>query len=281
MSCYNPLSAWYGKDVNPETGKRPIVFHPSQAFTDLPVELPCGKCEGCRADQSLMWSIRAYHESQEHERNCFVTLTYDDSNYPADGCINKRDLQLFFKRLRKEIAPVKCRYIACGEYGDTTGRAHYHALLFGVDFRDYRRVMLGSTMYTHPVLEKCWGKGQVAVDSMSMASICYTCGYVFKKIGATDTFNLMSRRPGIGKNWLEKYLGDLQRIGKVVIEGREYAIPDRYMRWNEDDLKEVKAARVRYAKENAKRHDPVERRKRSEAQRTNRRARINDRNEKL
>ena len=113
MACYSPLSAWYGKKVNPDTGKRPVVFHPSEAYVDMPLELPCGKCTGCKADQSLAWSIRAYHESTCHDYNCFVTLTYDDDHLPRDNRIDKRELQLFFKRLHivtgKQIGRASCR----------------------------------------------------------------------------------------------------------------------------------------------------------------------------
>lgn len=281
MTCYSPISGWYAQKVNP-TGKRSIVFNIKEAFVDRPVELPCGKCIGCKADQALMWSIRAYHESLNHENNCFITLTYDDDHLPDNRCIDKRHLQLFFKRLRKAVAPNKLRYIACGEYGDATRRPHYHAIIFGLDFLDARRIMLSNTMYTHPVLEKSWGQGQVSIDKVNMASICYTCGYVLKKInGIDESFSLMSRRPGIGKHWLNTHLDDLQRIGKVVIEGREYTIPSRYFRWKEEELEHVKKAQRKYAKEQSKKHDPVSRRLRLDSKEKNRKALTQQKAEKL
>lgn len=280
MSCSCPITGWRSQNVNP-TGKRSIVFQPREGFIDMPVELPCGRCVGCRADQALMWSIRAYHESLDHQQNCFITLTYSDEHLPDDGKIDKRSLQLFFKRLRKAVAPAKLRYIACGEYGEQTRRPHYHAVIFGLDFLDARRVMISDTMYTHPVLQEAWPYGQVAIDEVSFASICYTCGYVVKKIADEDTFSLMSRRPGIGKNWLNRFYDDLVRTGVVVIEGREFAIPTRYLIWREDELAEVKRARAAYAKSAAKRYDPVERRRRTDARQLNRRALINQKGEKL
>lgn len=281
MACYSPISGWHSKHVNKDTGKRSIVFQPREAYTDMPVELPCGKCTGCRADQSLMWSIRAYHEAQEHEHNCFITLTYSDTHIPADGLIDKRHLQLFFKRLRKAVNPTRLRYIACGEYGDVTYRPHYHALLFGLDFLDYRRIQIGETLYTHPTLEKAWGKGQVVIGNLNMSSICYTCGYVQKKITDTDTFSLMSRRPAIGKNWLDKNLEDLVRTGVTVIEGREYPIPPRYFTWYEKELQHVKIARRNHAKKQANKYDPVERRRRSDSKQINHKSSQNRKEEKL
>lgn len=47
--------------------------------------------------------------------------------------LRKHDLQLFFKRLRKNLSyygEEKIRYFACGEYGPVHFRPHYHFLLF-------------------------------------------------------------------------------------------------------------------------------------------------------
>ncbi len=279
MACYSPIGGWYSKTKNP-SGKRSIVFNPREAYTDLRVELPCGKCIGCKADQALMWSIRCYHESQEHYNNCFATLTYAEENYPKDGRISKRDLQLFFKRLRKKMHPVGVRYLACGEYGDTTRRAHYHAIIFGVDFL-HDSIKINERLYTSPTLEKIWGLGQVTLAPVTMSSICYTAGYVVKKMKDEDTFVLMSRRPGIGKNWLDTYLPELKQNGFTVIEGRQYTIPTRYLQWKEEELKHVKLARKQYAIEQEKLIDPVERRKQNNARETNRNALIKQKQETL
>lgn len=79
-----------------------------------------------------------------------------------------------------------------------------------------------------------------------MATACYVAGYVQKKALDTDTFNLMSRRPGIGHRWLETYKSDIVRTGNVVIEGREYAVPARYLEWSEEDFTEIRKQRKAY-----------------------------------
>lgn len=242
MSCYFPVRAW----KLPAPGSK-LSFSP-QGDPYITLEVPCGKCEGCRASQSLMWSIRAYHESTLHDRNSFVTLTYSDENLPSDGKIVKRDLQLFFKRLRKLLPPKSLKYIACGEYGDTTNRPHYHAILFGVDFL-HDKITLKDDLYTSPTLEKVWGLGHVSLAPVNMSSICYVCGYVTKKIKNPDTFNLMSRRPGIGHDWLDKFKGDLLRTASVTIEGKEYPIPARYLDWDTESFEDVKLKRQQIAKQ--------------------------------
>lgn len=278
MSCNSPLLAYYANAINPETGKRSLVFSQFGRYTggDVryvdPLEVPCGKCLGCQADQSLMWAIRAYHESIMHKESCFITLTYDQEHMPPDGKIDKKELQRFFKRLRRHfervddrmidslgaswlVSPLrksrKFRYVACGEYGDQTRRAHYHLIFFGRDFLE-GAMPINSELYTHPDLEKVWGKGIVSIAPVSMASICYVCGYVQKKVGDPDTFRLESRRPGIGHDWLDRYGDSARRTGVVSIEGRSYQIPKRYLQWDEDMFAEVKKARTEFAKEQAK-----------------------------
>ena len=111
----------------------------------------CGShCVSCRINKRREWSTRIMLESLSHEENVFVTLTYSDKHIPKGESLDPDDLRKFWKRLRKglddtlnkEINPnkYKCyqrkrfpiRYYACGEYGDSTKRPHYHAIIFGI-----------------------------------------------------------------------------------------------------------------------------------------------------
>lgn len=251
MPCNLPITAYYSQSTNPDTGKRPLVFNPRHRYTghdsrySEAISVPCQKCHGCRADQALMWSIRGYHEASLHKQNCFVTLTYADDHLPSDNKIDKTHVQKFFKALRRDGS--KIRYIACGEYGGLTRRPHYHAIIFGRDYLENSEP-IGNGMYTHPALLECWRKGHISIAPVTMASICYVCGYVNKKIDDTDTFSLMSRRPGIGHKWLDLYGDDIKRTGVVSIEGRQYQVPKRYLEWHEEELSELKKERAAYAR---------------------------------
>lgn len=181
-----------------------------------------------------------YHESTLHAQNSFITLTYSDA--PPE--LSKHDLQCFFKRLR-HLVPV--RYFACGEYGTATHRPHYHAVIFGADFRG-QAVSINDSLWSSPHLEKAWGKGLVSVGDVTIASCMYVAGYVAKKIGDPDTFNLMSRRPGIGHTWLDRYRDDIKRTGTVAIEGNNFPIPARYLNWYPEDFEALRDERRQHFK---------------------------------
>lgn len=143
---------------------------------------------------------------------CYITLTYDDDHLPGDGGVHKKELQNFFKRLRKRLfneRGIKIRYFACGEYGDQDGRPHYHAIVFGV--------WLGLDL-----LKEEWGKGFVKRGYCNQKTCSYVAGYVAKKVGSKASirdkdkpkeFQLMSRRPGIGHDAAVKVIA--QKVWKL------------------------------------------------------------------
>lgn len=133
-------------------------------------------------------------ESVVHAESSFVTLTYSDEFIPDKGSLEKRDLQLFMKRIRKNTG-LPLRYFAVGEYGDDTWRPHYHLALFGL------------SPMLQPAVNSSWGLGFVEVGDLTFASAAYVAGYCSKKLnspadprlnGRYPEFALMSRRPGIG-----------------------------------------------------------------------------------
>lgn len=171
--------------------------------------------------------MRCVHEAQMHSQNCFITLTYDDKHLPPHGSLYKPDLQKFFKRLRKNIGTF--RYYACGEYGDNTDRAHYHACIFGLDFDDkihFRRIG-EHNLYISPQLNEIWGNGNTSIGELTFETAAYTARYVTKKLSKgqsryvrcdTETgeiiplvqpFAVMSLRSAIAKQWLQRYHGDI------------------------------------------------------------------------
>lgn len=253
MACLYPIDAWYSQKLN-ENGKRPIVFKRSEGFEDMALQVPCGKCIGCMADRASSWAIRCYHESQFHQHNSFLTITYDDSNLPENLC--KSDLQDFIRSIRNDYSPHRIKYYGCGEYGDKTRRPHYHLLVFGADFRDGKEIQFTETSYGSDYLQSKWKKGIIQVDDFTMGTACYVAGYVTKKIKKPfkDEFQIMSR--GIGFDWLKKYWKDVKNINQITINGQKYPVPPAYIRYAEErmnnELQTVKRFRKKIAEQKTK-----------------------------
>lgn len=249
MPCFRPLKGYRSLEVGPR-GRAKVVFSPTAGCVDRPVDIPCGQCIGCRLERSRQWAVRCMHEAAMHEDNSFLTLTYSDRHYPPGGSLVKRDLQLFFKRLRKRLESKKVRYFACGEYGDSTDRPHYHVILFGHWFDDvifYKNSHSGHALYVSEDLDGLWSNGNCYIGDVSFDSAAYVARYCLKKVNGPaagdryqkiDTrtgevydcepeFALMSRRPGIGRLWYEKYADEVLKDDTVVANGARM-LPPRY-----------------------------------------------------
>jgi hypothetical protein len=249
-----------------------------------PAYRPCGWCTGCRLEYSRQWAVRCVHEASLHEDNSFLTLTYDDDSLPHDGSVNKRDVQLFMKRLRREIEPKKISFYACGEYGEKMDRPHYHICIFGYDFPDKQvrkaRYRFGSkkgfwtakpdcVLFVSKQVRKLWPYGFHSIGELTFESAGYTARYATKKVGGKEKdtwyegkrseFSLMSRSPAIGKNWIDKYLTDVYPKDYFHINGKK----QRSNRYYDSRLAKkfpkmyetVKKNREIYAKENGPHSD--------------------------
>lgn len=242
MPCFTPLKAYKGPD-----GK--IYFDSKSGYVDRPLELACGQCRGCRAERARQWSLRVMHEAQMHDRNSFITLTYSPEKMPADGGLHVEDFQLFCKRLRKRVG--KFRFFHCGEYGDANRRPHYHACVFGVDFSGDRVVFKHAgfnSLYTSSLLDSCWGNGFSTIGALTRESAEYVARYVMKKMtgergeeeylrcdektgevwSVRPPYVTMSRRPGVGSSWFDKYKSDVFPADEVVYDGKRFRTPRYY-----------------------------------------------------
>lgn len=264
MPCFHPIEIWkylHGPSRGEVTLKRP--WSPSQDWDGHNHFLvPCGKCVGCRLRRSREWAVRIMHERRYHDEACFLTLTYDDLHLPFDGGLCKKDLQDFWKRLRSKVGKV--RYFACGEYGSQLSRPHYHAALFGWTPPDLVACGFGGDgdrIYSSDFLESVWGNGICVVGELSFASAAYVARYVTKKVygpssdeyyqGKTPEFLVMSRRPGIGEQFVSDYGKQMLDNDFLVIDNQKYTLPRYYDKkislQDEQVFASIKAERVRKA----------------------------------
>lgn len=264
MTCYHPLLAYKSE------GK--VVFEKPFAFA-RGFNLPCGQCIGCRLNYSRQWAIRLVHEAQMHDASCFITLTFNDQNLFAREnpySLDKSEFQRFMKRLRKKYGN-HIRYFHCGEYGDLNKRPHYHAILFGIDFADDRKLWSekgGIKLFTSKNLEKLWPYGFSTIGSVSFESCAYVARYIMKKqtgekaeehymrwdpetgegTAISPEYCTMSRKEGIGKRWIEKYKSDVYPHDYVVINGHKVKPPRFYdNQLTEQELKDLKQQRIAQA----------------------------------
>ena len=262
MKCFKPLKAYRLQKI----GEDPQIVWKDQRVSETtkvdPIEIRCGNCIGCRLTKARHWAVRMTHESTMHKENSFITLTYRDKDLPENAGLDVRDWQLFLKKLRKELEPKKIRFYMCGEYGhsetevNNLGRPHFHAIIFGHNFHDDRveKRAKPHKAYESPTLTRIWGKGIAELSDMTLETAAYCAQYTVKKINGSmakdhyirvdkntgdyvrirPEFSTMSRRPGIGRDWYDKYKGDLDK-GFVTVNGRKEQIPKFYERIMTED----------------------------------------------
>lgn len=198
-------------------------------------EFECGYCPECLHRRSKVWALRACAEVAKNPIGCMITLTYDqfirDSNTGKiigervdTRALSVRDCQLFIKRLRKHYTGTKIRYILAGERGKRTDRAHYHVLLFGVDFREdrffFKRSNRGNIIYRSNTLDKIWKNGICSIDCVNInGKVARYCTKYTAKERSDQTFMLFSR--GIGDDYLLEKFNGLN----YFFDGVEYSIP--------------------------------------------------------
>ncbi len=226
-----------------------------------------------------------------HDDNCFITLTYN--KLPDKGSLVRKDFVLFMKRLRqflvREGHANVIRFFMCGEYGEQLSRPHYHACIFGFDFRVYDKEVLklppdlqsdwnGFQLHRSATLDKIWSVeakdehgelikqriGFATVGDVNFKSAAYVARYIMKKItgkpaadhycGKQDEYVTMSLKPGIGGDWFLDNVGSVFPDSAVTLRGGvKCAVPRYYDKKYEEkypiEYGKIKAARLEHAKE--------------------------------
>lgn len=212
---------------------RPIQLHKYN------ITVPCGKCTSCRLAMASEWAARMIHESEYYDSTSFATFTYSDETLPADLSIDKTVITLLIKRIRKALEPRRIKYYANGEYGEKTGRPHYHAILFGIQpcFHCW------SCCKTHmtadkpsgdcEILRKAWPKGIVDLGPLNYLTARYVANYMLKEppknislLNREKPFTLMSK--GLGRRYLMDNADTLLKQKSIRIQGVKKRLPKYY-----------------------------------------------------
>lgn len=201
-------------------------------------EVPCGKCMHCRIMRTAEWKTRLIHATA-FKPSCFITLTYDQQHIPEAGCLNARDLELFWKRFRQNLKKTtgeKISYYACGEYGDRYERPHYHAIVIGW-FPPMTQLRKLGRYYSADLVSRSWDLGYNVVGSCTPESIQYVTGYIRKALSGPLADIKYGNRPrpfarsskGLGLDYARTYLADQIRVGDgITVHGRPASTPRYY-----------------------------------------------------
>lgn len=261
MPCYHPITGYRTKDGT-------VVFSELRRYGETQeITVKCGQCIGCKLENSRVWAMRAVHETKLYKRNCFITLTYDEENLPHRGKLNYPDFHQFMHKLRKKYGQG-IRFYMCGEYGTLNNRPHYHAILFNHDWTDkihFKQTESEKSISTSEELQRLWPHGHSSTGEATFESAAYIARYCVQKITGdeaeehykrfdylgeyqlTPEFNQMSRKPGIGGDWLKFYKEDVFKHDIVVINGKETNVPKFYdkllKKQNPERLQDLKDAR--------------------------------------
>lgn len=226
MSCSHPIPA-LDLGLDPVTFKRRIkIKYPkvNESLADFKRKypscvkvllLPCGHCISCRLAKRREWALRAALEAKYYQDISFVTLTYD--NQHNDGKLHKDHLQQFIKAVRNRGYNV--RYFGCGEFGSEGGRPHYHIILFGYFPKDAMKDFNSNTdyaCYRSDEINSCWNRGLAVVQYFDASVAGYVAGYTDKKITNEDGFLIMSKRPGLGYQYLEDHKDEIAEYLKIT-----------------------------------------------------------------
>ena len=152
----------------------------------------------------------------------------------------------------------KVRYYYSGEYGSRCTkheihdcpvcgeiqRPHYHMICLGFDFPDRELVgdREGLCVYESELLHQLWPFGFHEIGSVSFESAAYVARYTMKKVDdpkrldeghymrycwmrdnwyeVEREFAHMSKNPGIGSDWFDKYAKDLYPSDELPVPGR-------------------------------------------------------------
>lgn len=167
------------------------------------IPVGCGVCYECKKKIVSHWATRMFFESRASKVCHFVTLTYAPKYLPCNkaqrtyGTLNKKDVQLFIKRVRKAVAgnaKSNIKYFAVGEYGGgVTMRPHYHLLIWNAN---------------EVAIRKSWDYGFVNCSVNEGHAARYCMKYIMKpakitsldKYGRLPEFRIMSN--GIGDSYI-------------------------------------------------------------------------------
>lgn len=203
------------------------------------IKIPCRKCYACKLNYSAEWATRITLECKKSEHNYFITFTYDDENLPENGSLQPEDMKTFINSLRKQYERAakkegkeipKIKYFYAGEYGETTGRPHYHMILMNceLDLNQFYDTHIDGQYHEHwksHQIENLWNKGLIDIGTVEWSSAAYVARYCMKKqredidyeaTGRHKEFVRMSQ--GIGMDYFKEHMTEMYQNDELIMK---------------------------------------------------------------
>lgn len=167
------------------------------------VQVRCQRCLQCKIMRHSQMQSRMQLEFLTSTSAQFLTLTFKDAPEPPDW----KHFSDYMKRLRawnrRKKNQLTIRYFAVGEYGEKSGRFHYHAMI-------YNHIPYPKSGLQHI---KQWPHGHAYIGTVTPSSISYTAQYTTKYPQAGDPKPMAhwSLKPGlgaVGMRYIAQYMCD-------------------------------------------------------------------------
>lgn len=203
MKCLNPIRVY-----NKALGR--------------PVWTSCGRCSNCNENRREQWLFRLDIEMKFCDFAVHCTFQYDNFHL-GDNVLDKRDIQLLFKRLRNH--GLIFRYYGIGEYGTRDRRKHFHVAFF-----IFSRI---SKKEFKSLVDSCWHNGFVYYTRLSHNNAAYVLHYHVrpKLVDGKPTCQFFSK--GLGSVILEdpswiKYFESSRSLSIINTKGKRIPFPRYY-----------------------------------------------------
>lgn len=203
-------------------------------------KFPCGKCRACKLRKVNEKMIISIFAAQEYKKKGqFLTLTFNDEHLP-DG-LDHSIIAAFMKRLRRLDGTPNVKAFIAGEYGEKSGREHWHILFYNHKYD----LELVRKAWRHPRTKESFGF--VYDGTLTPKSMKYVSGYINKKGYNPDS----GKRPPYGRmscnlpdNLSTEELVDICMSGKVHYNGRVFTVPNNWRRRYKELWKSCESYRV-------------------------------------
>lgn len=264
MGCVQPLTA-YWRDVHRSAITFDKVKSATRVPLMLPCGR-CIGCRMERARQWGLRCLHEA-KLWPHNQYVTLTYSDENMPPGGSVCLRDVQLFMKrLRKAKNSTKDNPVRFFLGAEYGDQNGRPHYHALLFNCPLPDRVRFgqnARGEPLYTSRELSRLWSSdggettlGFITIGEVTFDSAVYCAKYALKKLNISENstaaaraeyerryivydadgivyerdreFAVMSRRPGIGAGYYEKYGSEVLAHDSVIVDGREVRPPRFY-----------------------------------------------------